>query len=71
MTLDYRRFMDQWAIAYSADNEFRGVPFPSNTFELPSPELLPGSAAELGTTSYGGLHTVPEPFDTGESDATP
>jgi len=54
--------MEQWVLAHSADSEFQGVPFPSNTFELPSPEILANQLA--GTT----LETVAEP-DSYDQDA--
>lgn len=61
---DYARFMEQWAFAQEADAEFRGVPFPIDRFELPSPEILPGDRVELfGSVSFSGLPTVEEPPD--------
>jgi hypothetical protein len=69
---DYRRFLEQWAIAHTADSEFSGVPFPTDRYELPSPEIYPGERAELaGDGSFGGLQTVPEPAEAVESDETP
>ncbi|CAK7267602.1 hypothetical protein SEPCBS119000_002637 [Sporothrix epigloea] len=44
---DYFRFMEQWRIAEAADSEFCGVPFPSDCFELPSPEILPGDSSNF------------------------
>ncbi|KAG6008963.1 hypothetical protein E4U21_003515 [Claviceps maximensis] len=44
---DYRRFLEMWVCAHSADREFQGVPFPQNHVELPSPEMLPDQAAGL------------------------
>ena len=55
---DYRRFREQWAIAHAADSEFQGVPFPSDRFELPSPEI---------GFQQGNLPTVPEPHGNGEA----
>ena len=72
---DYRRFRQQWAVAHAADGEFQGgVPFPSDRFELPSPEIAwqQGRSELAGNSSYGGLSTVPEPHDNGETeDDTP
>lgn len=39
---DYRRFMQLWAHAHGLDSEFRGVPFPSNVYELPARAELDG-----------------------------
>ncbi len=59
-------------IGHAADSEFRGVPFPSDRFELPSPEMYPMESAELqGSEGYGPLQTVHEPYDAAESDETP
>ena len=69
---DYHRFIEQWELAHGADSDFRGVPLPSDRFELPSPEIYPREAAELdGSDAYGGLPTVMEPYDAVESDETP
>ncbi|KIH92730.1 hypothetical protein SPBR_03065 [Sporothrix brasiliensis 5110] len=53
------RFIEQWTIAQNADAEFRGVPFPSDRFELPSPEIFPGS--NVASSSVLGLSIVEEP----------
>lgn len=40
-------------MAHSSDNEIRGVSYPHERFELPSPELQPGVSYELpGSTLY-------------------
>ena len=70
---DYRRFLEQWVISHSADSEFRGVPFPPNHFELPSPQIPPNETLELpGAELYrGGLSSVPEPTDDDDGDTPP
>jgi hypothetical protein len=70
MVIDYRRFLEQWALAHSADSDFRGVPFPMDHVELPSPEIM-GNIAELdaGESSHM-LATVPEP-EGEDSEETP
>ncbi|OAA53756.1 hypothetical protein SPI_09201 [Niveomyces insectorum RCEF 264] len=59
---DYYRFIEQWALAQSADAEFCGVPFPSDRFELPSPEIYPGDNPNAGaSSSVIGLPIAEEP----------
>ncbi|KAG6026616.1 hypothetical protein E4U41_001225 [Claviceps citrina] len=61
---DYRRFLDVWMYAHSTDGDFRGVPFPPNHFELPSPQMLPGRAAGLDSPDWQRpLESVAEPSD--------
>ncbi|KAL1897067.1 hypothetical protein Sste5346_004272 [Sporothrix stenoceras] len=55
-------FIEQWNIAQAADGEFRGVPFPSDRFELPSPEIFPGDGRNnLASSSLLGLPIMEEP----------
>ncbi|EPE09199.1 acetate kinase [Ophiostoma piceae UAMH 11346] len=61
---DYYRFIEQWTIAQNADGEFGGVPFPSDCFELPSPEILPGDGRDIYTsTSVLELPIMEEPSE--------
>lgn len=64
--------MEQWAHAQGVDAEFRGVPFPADCFELPSPELYPGDRTELaGSLPFIGLPTVEEPQNGADGDGDP
>ncbi|KAK7924533.1 hypothetical protein PG985_006587 [Apiospora marii] len=70
---DYRRFLDTWIVAHSSDSEFRGIAYPQDAFELPSPEIPPDTPYELppppGRFQQAmALPTVPEPED---DDPTP
>ncbi|CAK7564052.1 MAG: hypothetical protein SEPTF4163_001935 [Sporothrix epigloea] len=57
---DYFRFMEQWKIAEAADSEFRGVPFPSDCFELPSPDIYPGDGNNFTSSSlYSAIAEEP------------
>jgi hypothetical protein len=47
-------------MAHAADGEFQGVPFPTDRFELPSPEIYPSDMQ--GGEGYGELHTVQEDY---------
>ena len=46
------------------------MPFPSDLFKLPSPEISfqQGRPELPGDSSYGGLSTVPEPHGDGEAE---
>lgn len=69
MGADYQRFLEQWVLAHSSDSEFRGVPFPADHVELPSPDIV-GQVPELESPdAFRGLESVPEPVI--ESDETP
>ncbi|TWU75415.1 hypothetical protein ED733_003308 [Metarhizium rileyi] len=64
---DYRRFIDMWLCAHSTDRDFRGVPFPPDHFELPSPQMLPGQAVELESPDWTRTFaSVAEPEDSDE-----
>lgn len=63
-TIDYYRFIEQWVIAQNADGEFSGVPFPTDRFELPSPEMFPGDGRDGYTsTSVLGLPIMEDPAE--------
>lgn len=52
--------MEQWKIAEAADSEFRGVPFPSDCFELPSPDIYPGDGNNFTSSSlYSAIAEEP------------
>lgn len=57
-------------MAHTSDNEFRGVSYPHERFELPSPELLPGVSYELpGSVLYPTeMQSVPEGSEMTEDD---
>ncbi|CAK7210730.1 hypothetical protein SCUCBS95973_000887 [Sporothrix curviconia] len=59
--IQFSRADEQWRIAQTADSEFRGVPFPSDRFELPSPEIFPGDGNNLASSSLLRLPIVEEP----------
>ncbi|KAG5985130.1 hypothetical protein E4U55_001099 [Claviceps digitariae] len=64
---DYRRFLEMWVCAHSADREFQGIPFPPNHVELPSPQMLPGQAAGLESPDWQRPSgSVAEPTDSME-----
>ncbi|KAK8050408.1 hypothetical protein PG994_012138 [Apiospora phragmitis] len=69
---DYRRFLDTWVVAHSSDSEFRGIAYPQDAFELPSPEIPADTPYELPPPSRFhqtmSLPSVPEPED---DDPTP
>ncbi|KAG6006316.1 hypothetical protein E4U43_000457 [Claviceps pusilla] len=64
---DYRRFLEIWVCAHSADRDFQGVPFPPNHVELPSPQMLPGRATVLESPDWQRTSgSVAEPTDSME-----
>ncbi|KAG5933581.1 hypothetical protein E4U53_000944 [Claviceps sorghi] len=64
---DYRRFLEMWVCAHSADRDFQGVPFPPNHVELPSPQMLPRPAAGLESPDWQRPPvSVAEPTDSRE-----
>ncbi|KAI1845639.1 hypothetical protein JX265_005329 [Neoarthrinium moseri] len=68
---DYRRFLDTWLMAHSSDSEYHGISYPTDAFELPSPQITAASSYQLSTNSLWqtDLPTLPEPAE--EDDPTP
>lgn len=66
LILDYHRFFTTWAAVHASEGEFRGVAYPHDRFELPSPEMPPGTNLEYSHVdpySGGGVQTLPETLD--------
>ena len=59
-------------MAHTSDSEFRGVAYPQERFELPSPEMHPNAPYELpaSTVFRYEMGSVPEAPDTSQDDTT-
>ncbi|KAK8873164.1 acetate kinase [Apiospora arundinis] len=69
---DYRRFLDTWIVAHSSDSEFRGIAYPQDAFELPSPEIPPDTPYELPPPSrFHQAMTLPTVLEPEDDDPTP
>ncbi|KAK7951172.1 uncharacterized protein PG986_006900 [Apiospora aurea] len=70
---DYRRFLDTWIVAHSSDSEFRGIAYPQDAFELPSPEIPPDTPYELPPppSRYHQTMTLPTVLEPEDDDPTP
>jgi hypothetical protein len=63
---DYRRFLDTWTVAHSSDSQYHGISYPTDAFELPSPQITAGTSYELSSQSLWNtqqLPTLPEPTE--------
>ncbi|RYO73854.1 hypothetical protein DL766_010636 [Monosporascus sp. MC13-8B] len=63
--VQFSRDDDTWMMAHTSDSEFRGVAYPHERFELPSPEMRPGASHELPASEIypTETRTVPEAPD--------
>ncbi|KAK6843223.1 hypothetical protein PG987_004083 [Apiospora arundinis] len=67
-----RRFLDTWIVAHSSDSEFRGIAYPQDAFELPSPEIPPDTPYELPPPSrFHQAMTLPTVLEPEDDDPTP
>lgn len=60
-------------MAHSSDSEFRGMAYPQERFELPSPEMHPNAPYELPASTvfrYEIMGSVPETTETNQDDTT-
>lgn len=60
-------------MAHTSDSEFRGVAYPEERFELPSPEMPPNVFYELPASSvyqHEMMGSVPEAPERNEDDPT-
>lgn len=44
VSIDYRRFLEAWAVAHRQDSRFPGITLPLDVFELPSPQIAASAA---------------------------
>lgn len=54
-------------MAHSSDSEYHGISYPTDAFELPSPQITAGTSYELSSQSLWNtsqqLPTLPEPAE--------